>query len=224
MKFSRLLSAVIASAALVTALASHAAAQTDVVFGNLGISGTGSLSATNTDFGGGALTDPVASLAQGFTTGTSSQYLTVQSVTLGLFSDDLPSTRTVSIFSNNAGVPGTAIYTSNAEAVTTTGKYTFTFSSTVLSPNTSYWIVPQGPASWYLNSPFSLPQAFNSSGWSHLGTKQAATASPSSWVDADLPNYSVSITAVPEPSTFALTGIAIAAAGLMRWRRRNTGR
>jgi len=223
MKFSRLLSAVIASAALVTALASHAAAQTDVVFGNLGISGTGSLSATNTDFGGGVLTDPVASLAQGFTTGSSSQYLTVQSVTLGLFSNDSPPTKTVSIFSNNAGVPGAAIYTSNAQSVTSNGRYTFTFSSPVLSPNTSYWIVPQGPASWYYNSSETQPTERNSSGWSYLGTKKIDSEDPGVWINSIGP-YSVSVQAVPEPSTFALAGIAIAAAGLMRWRRRNAGR
>jgi hypothetical protein len=223
MKFSRLLSAAIATAALLLAVAGHAAPPTDVVYGNLGIGGTEDLSATNTDFGGGALTDSVARLAQGFTTGSSSQYLTVQSVTLGLFSNDTPSTRTVSIFSDNEGVPGTSLFTSNAQEVTSTGKYGFTFPSTILSPSTNYWIVPQGPASWYYNFDEDQPTQQNLSGWSYLGTKREMTASLGTWLNSTGP-YSVTITAVPEPSTYALAAIGVAAGGLMRWRRRIAAR
>jgi hypothetical protein len=222
MRFSRLLPAAIASLAVLCATVANSA-PSNVVYGNLGSSGTGSLSATNTDFGGGTLTDPVASLAQGFTTGTSSQYLTLQGVTLGLFSDDTPATRTVSIYTDNAGVPGTSLYTSSSQAVTSTGKYVFTFPNSALSPSTSYWIVPQGPASWYFNDLEDQPTAQNASGWSYLGTKRALTADPTAWINSSGP-YSVSVQAVPEPSTYALAGIGIAAAGLLRWRLRQSRR
>lgn len=222
-KWSRLLAAAVCASAVFMTVAAHAA-PANVVYGNLGANGTGSLAGTNTDYGGGSLSDPVASLAQGFTTGSSTDYLTLKAVTLGLFSNDTPAGRTVSIFSDAGGVPGSVLYTSASQEVTSTGKYTFTFSNPVLSANTNYWIVPSGPASWYLNSPFSSPQGQNSSGWTYLGTKQVLTATPTNWVDADLPNYSVSVQAVPEPSTWALAGIGVAGAALLRWRRRRAAR
>lgn len=222
MKISGLLPAAIASLAVLCSTVAWSAPP-DVVFGNLGSNGTGSLDATNTDFGGGTQSDILVSLAQGFTTGTSTNFLELKAVTLGLFSNDVPATRTLSIYTDNAGVPGTALYTSSSQAVTSTGKYTFSFPNSALSASTSYWIVPQGPASWYFNLAGTQPTQHNSSGWSYLGTKRILTEDPGNWINSTGP-YSVSVQAVPEPSTYALAGIGIAAAGLMRWRRRQSGR
>ena len=216
MKFSRLPSAVIASAALVTALASHAAAQTDVVFGNLGSSGTNTVGAFNGDVGTGS--DPFLLAAQGFT--AASPNLTLQSVDLWLFSTG--TSASVGIYSDNAGVPGSLLFASNSQAISNKSLYSFSFSGATLASGSSYWIVPQtlGEISWYLTP--AAPTQQNSSGYSFLGASQD---SGSGWTSIDATDtFSVSVKAVPEPSTFALAGIAIAAAGLMRWRRRNAGR
>lgn len=182
-------------------------ARATVVFGNLGAAGTDAISGTNTDFGP-ADTNEV-SLAQGFTTGSSSQYLTVTSISLGLFATSSGTVnRTVSIFSDSSGVPGSAVFTSAATSVGNTGTYTFNFSNAVLSPSTPYWVVPEGPASWYLNNSNTAPAGQNSSGYASIGTKLQDTSSQ--WVNATFPGYTVSVVAVPEPTTVGL----LAAAGL----------
>jgi hypothetical protein len=188
-----------------------------VVFGNLGSAGTDAISGTNTDFGPG---DPnEVSLAQGFTTGSSSQYLTVTSISLGLFATSTGTlNRTVSIFSDSSGVPGSAVFTSAVTPVGNTGTYAFNFSNAVLSPSTSYWVVPEGPTSWYLNNANTAPAGLNSSGYVSIGTKLQNTSSQ--WVNATFPGYTVSVVAVPEPATVGLLAVAGLTGGLALVRRR----
>lgn len=192
-------------------------ARATVVFGNLGAAGTNSPSGTNTDFGPGDSNE--IALAQGFTTGSSSQYLTVTSITLGLFATSSGTlNRTVSIFSDASGSPGSAVFTSAVVPVGNTGTYTFNFSNATLNPSTSYWVVPEGPASWYLNNGNSAPTGLNSSGYVSTGAK---LQNPSSqWVSADFPGYSVSVVAVPEPGTVGLLVVAGLAGGFALIRRR----
>lgn len=192
-------------------------ATAEVVFGNLGATGTGALSSTNTDFGP---TDGTRALAQGFTTGSSNDYLTLQSITLGLFDNTIPDLRSVSIYSNNAGNPGTSLFTSSSQAVTTTNKYTFTFANSKLNANTTYWIVPEGPASWYLDAGITNPGEQNGSGYAYAGTRLSTVGTGGPWTSSGLTSYSVSIQAVPEPSTYCLAAIGVGGAGLMGWRRR----
>lgn len=214
LRFATLMSASCAAAGLLWS--SPASAQGTVVYGNLGASGTGALSPTNTDYGGGTISDTLAKLAQGFSTGTNSQNLFVQSVSLGLFSNDSPAGRTVSIFTNNAGVPGTSLYTSASQSVTSTGVYTFNFTAAQLAASTTYWIVPSGPASWYLNANESQPDGLNASGWTYVGTKRETTASPGTWSTTIQP-YSLSITAgnndVPEIDPSGMASVIALVAG-----------
>lgn len=192
-------------------------ARATVVFGNLGAAGTDAISGTNTDFGPGDSNE--ISLAQGFTTGSSSQYLTVTSVTLGLFATSTGTLdRTVSIFSDSSGVPGSAVFTSAVTPVGNTGTYTFNFSNAVLSPNTSYWVVPEGPASWYLNNSNTAPGGLNSSGYVSIGTKLLNTSTQ--WVNSTFPGYTASVVAVPEPMTIGLLAVAGLAGGITALRRR----
>lgn len=194
----------------------------EVVFGNLGAAGTDSLSATKTDFGGGADSDPVLSLAQGFTTSSGAANKLVASVTLGLFSNDSPSARTVSIYPDNGTKPGASpLYTSASQNVSSAQKYTFSFTNAQLSPSTSYWIVPSGPASWYLNLDETNPTEQNGSGWAYLATRRITNTSGGNWVSSSLP-YSVSIATVPEPSSYAMALAGLECAGAsMRWKRRS---
>lgn len=217
MKFSRLLPAVIATAALVAASVGYAAPPTNVVLGNLGVSGTNSVGNFNADIGSGS--DPFLLAAQGFT--AASPNLTVQSVGLWLFgSGTVPAS--VGIYSNSSGAPGTLLYTSSTVNISAKSLYQFSFSGANLSNGTSYWIVPQTSTeiSWYLAS--AAPTQQNGSGYTFLGASQDIG---SGWTSVDATNtFSVTVSAVPEPSTYALAGIGLAAAGLMRWRRRNAGR
>jgi hypothetical protein len=179
-------------------------AQAEIVFGNLGATGTGGLSSTNTDFGPSSLT--TLALAQGFTTGTSN--LTLQSVTLGLFAASSPATlpRTVALYSSASNQPNSLIATSSTVQVGEAGKYTFAFSIPDLSPSTSYWIVPEQGSSWYLNAVEEQPVGLNASGYSYLGTKRQTISNPGTWVNSSLP-YSVSIEAVPEPSSIVMASL-----------------
>jgi hypothetical protein len=179
-------------------------ARAEIVFGNLGATGTAGLSSTNTDFGPSSLT--TLALAQGFTTGTSN--LTLQSVTLGLFAASSPATlpRTVALYSSASNQPNSLIGTSSTVQVGEAGKYTFAFSIPDLSPNTSYWIVPEQGSSWYLNAVEDQPVGLNASGYSYLGTKRQTIANPGTWVNSALP-YSVSVEAVPEPSSIVMAGL-----------------
>jgi hypothetical protein len=197
-------------------------ANADVVYGNLGATGTGGLSSTLTDFGPGAAT--TLALAQGFTTGAESTNLEVQSVTIGAFatsSGNLP--RTVSIYSNSSNAPGSVLFTSSPTNVGNNGKYTFSFSGASLSGGTSYWVVPDFSSdwSWILNAEETQPDGLNTSGYSYLGTKRQATSNPGTWVNSFLP-YSLSVTAVPEPSTYAMVAAAAGLLGVAKWRRRRS--
>ena len=195
-------------------------AHAGVVFGNLGASGTGALGGTNTDYG--PLDAGELALTQGFNTGTSS-LLNIQSVTLGLFvsNSGTSQNRTVSIFADSAGSPSSILYTSQALAVGDTGIYTFSFSGAPsLLASTSYWIVPEGPASWYLNSLDSAPAGLNSSGYSYTGTKRNQPSVGWTTPSPNLNSYSVSVVAVPEPPALVLAGIAVSAGILGIGRRR----
>lgn len=202
-----------------------ASAQGTVVYGNLGAGGDGGLGSTNTNYGGGSVPDQLSRLAQGFTTGTNVLNPTIFSVTLGLFSNDSPSARTVSIFSNTSGRPGSVLYTSSSQNVTAVNLYTFNFTAAQLAANTTYWIVPSGPASWYNNADDSQPDELNASGWTYAGTKREATASPGTWSNSTQP-FSLSIrasgNAVPEidPSGVgSVIALVASALGLLERRR-----
>jgi hypothetical protein len=186
--------------------ASAQSVRAEVVFGNLGNTGSGGLNGTNTDIIAVATQEgEYSGLAQGFTTGSLSQFLKLESVVLGLFAEVGVPARTVSLFSDNAGVPGSELAVSNAVSVSAVGKYTFGFSNYQLAANTSYWIVPQPDVSWHLSQPVAAPIARNSSGYAYLGSAMKTFESGNAWTSpADDTRYSISVQAVPEPSTVAL--------------------
>lgn len=191
----------------------HAAPLTDVVFGNLGTSGTSAVSNTATDVG--ELVDGLVPyfIAQGFT--ASGPNLNVQSIAASLFGQS--SAATMNIYSSVDGKPGSVLFTSSTVTVGAKSTYVFPFSGAVLSSGVSYWVVPSSPAevSWYLASA-GAPTAQNGSGYSFVGTKE----SPDGWPNVGIQSYSLSIQAVPEPSTYAMAAIGAGVAGLMGWRRR----
>lgn len=199
-------------------------AQAEIVFGNLGASGSTTLGTTNTDIG---TQDPVDInwIAQGFNTGTSSN-LTISSVTLGIFGSDgdaIP--LTVSIFaSGTGGVPAASpLFTSSITNVGSTGKYAFNFTSAVLQPNTDYFIVPSG-GSWYWNtgSP-AAPVGQNASGYTYVSTLESynqGVTPGGPWDTGSSSRYSVSVEAVPEPSSLVMAGLGAGGLAMLERTRR----
>ena len=162
-------------------------------------------------------------LAQGFTTGISD--LTLQSVTLGLFAASSPATlpRTVALYSSVSNAPGSLLFTSGTVNGGEQATYTFTSDATQLSPNTSYWIVPEQGSSWYLNAAETQPVTQNGSGYSYLGTRKQVVSDPGTWTNNALP-YSVTVQAVPEPSTIVMAGLGIVGVAVLDHKRRQRRR
>jgi len=192
-------------------------AQAGVVYGNLGASGTGSLSGTNTDYGPA---EAIQALAQGFTASGSLDDRQVQSIDIGLFYDNsLTAPLTVSIYADSSGLPvASPLYTSSSVTVGTTAVYSFPFSNAVLNNGSSYWVVPEGPASWYFASSTPAPQ--NGSGYGYVATLQKIS---NVWSQAPSGFYSVSINAVPEPSSIGLMAAGTLGLGFIGLRRLRRG-
>jgi hypothetical protein len=205
---------ILAVAAIITfALSSIAhAGSADVVFGNLGSSGTGSLGTQNSDVGQNVNNY----IAQGFT--AAGLNLNVTSISLGLFGDSVPAT--IAIFADNFGAPAASpLFTSSVTNVGAKGIYAFSFTGANLTSGSSYWVIPQSDLSWYLNSPGSAPTSQNSSGYSFTSTLENFEGS--GWSAAASDRYSISVEAVPEPSTYALLLLS-GAASLWALKRRKS--
>ncbi len=208
---------VVVVACLIT---SSSRARAEVVFGNLGATGSGAIAGTTTDFGPNDTDERL--IAQGFTVSGSATLLDLESVTLGLFFDNFATaSRTVSIYSTSGTTPGSPLFTSSPVTVGVNAKYTFPFSGATLTPGSTYWVVPSGPASWYFNNGNTLPIEQNASTYTYFDT---LVQNPSSqWVDPTFASsYSVSVVAVPEPPALVLAGIAVSAAILGIGRRRKS--
>lgn len=235
----------VAATSLWLAAAAAPSAHADVVFGNLGVSGTQAITSpfasqqtfpTTTN-----ATNPRA-LAMGFK--TSNDFIpwlynsNLKSVTLGMANIAQSGTvaRSVTIQTDAGGKPsGTVLATSNTINIsgTTPALYTFTFATmegqVVLARNTSYWVVPsetQTPGfRWFQDNEREAPTAFNGSGFSSLGTMAKNTSNQ--WVSnlsgntASIRPYSLSISVIPVPesSTLTLAGIGLGIGGWAARRR-----
>ena len=173
--------------------------------------------------GGVALSDTPN--ANSFTTGAGLGW-NLNNLTLLLLEDlNVSGSITVELFSDNVGVPGSSLAVLNGPdpvgSVPT--PYVYTPGSTVsLNPTTTYWVVASGPVepgfpdnySWTNTSDTSESPALP--GWSIGDTTLEAISGNSSatwgsWSPllADVPvMFSVDVTAVPEPSTGLLLGLA----------------
>lgn len=216
--FRRNLLAVAAVLGIAVASIAHAAPITDVVFGNLGSSGTtGALSNTSTGI------TASSKVAQVFTTGSGTN-LKLSSITLGSFSS-VGATLGLNVFNDAAGAPGSLFAAStNTQTLGTNTNgslVTWSFNNVQMSASTSYWIVPSTNLSWnYRNSFSANPTAQNGSGFSYLGAFDSSN-SGSTWSAVEGgAAYAVSVQAVPEPTAWTLAIIGVAGTGLARWRRR----
>lgn len=186
-------------------------ASANTVFGNLGASGTDAVGNFNADTG--PASSPTLFVAQGFS--AAAPNLSVTSVSMWLFGDPAPVT--LGIYADNAGSPAASpLFTSNTQSVGAKDLYTFSFSGANLSNGTNYWISPvSSDVSWYLAS--SAPSGQNLSGYTFTSAKESSGAG---WTPSTSNQWSVSVTAVPEPSSVAIAGAGLVLAGLAAARRR----
>jgi len=178
---------------------------------------------TKTDMGPSSAT--TLALALGFTTGGNFSSWDIESIVMGV-SAESAGPRSVSIYESSGSSPAaSALATSTASNVPATfGTVSFTFPATVsLTANTTYWVVPQFDENWswhFSTAPFT-PQALGGSNWSYVGTLRQPQPTPSTWQPAGFVNYSVTISAVPEPSTIIAALIGLAG---LAWRFRSRSR
>ena len=189
------------------AMVSSVSAQAGVVLSNMGANGlTDTSGIFNGDIQGSTR------LASGFTTGSVAQKL--DWVSLVGFNNDVTQ-KTVAIFSDNAGNPGTVFATSAVRNVGLKDVYKFDFTGVTLAANTKYWVLPETGLSWYLNGPLAQPSAQNGSGFTHSGVRQSGD-NGASWSTTTNP-FTLAISTsdvppVPEPaltSLLCLSGIAL---------------
>ena len=203
----------------------------ETVYSNISSSADVDESVTSRPVGYSNVSNPNLMYAQGFTSGTAN--LDVQSILVGLGADTPISSAQVRLFSNTivsgSNLPDAPIATfTGTTAVENTAAYLFTGSIT-LDPSTPYWVVVSDAAAGSESS-FSYydvesdAQPAGTSGYSYLATRRS-TNGGSTWLNFPAGDaLSLSITAVPEPGAYALAGIGLATAGLMRWRRRKAAR
>lgn len=233
MKISGLLPAAIASLAVLCSTVAWSAPP-DVVFGNLGPAGTNSLDTGSIAQVGSTISGSAGSqYATAFVTGTNPNFLKLQKISLGLGDVPTYSSAQVSLVADNAGSPTGSVLGSATQGLGPNGIFAFNFGTVSLSPSTTYWVKVLDPSaaapsyfSWLRNLDDVAPIGQNGSGYSFPGGgSQRSLDGGTSWSSySSGASLAISIQAVPEPSTYALAGIGIAAAGLMRWRRRQSGR
>lgn len=128
----------------------------------------------------------------------------------------------VKIYSNSAGKPSVSLGTLSGSTPTTSGNFAYTTGGINLSASTPYWVVIEGTGvGQYQQSATSSPTV--TGGWSISSGSAFSSDSGVSWVNSDAFGYrtqvSLSATAVPEPSTYAVLAGALSL-GYVAWRRR----
>lgn len=194
----------------------------ETVFGNLGTTGGGLISNSGSDLVTGGVSP--YSAAVGFSTGASGfSDLKLESITLGLFYDNVATQNfSLNVHADNAGAPGSVLFTSSPVSIGAKSGYTFPFGLAQMTANTTYWVVPDTGLFWYSSSPSVAPTARNGSVYSAAGTI-ASTDNRASWTATpEVSFYSLSVQAVPEPSTVSL--VALGAASLALGFRRRASR
>lgn len=203
-------------------LSSAGTAQALIVISNL----------PNSNNGGSTLSD-TGWKAVVFTTG--SQPTLLSTVTVGLNPDpttaSVPMTQnvTLSLYSVSDNTPSTLLATTGLTPVamqTRQELYSFnSFAGTAMEASTAYALVLSSDAStikWGSNgSGTNAPTTAN--GFEYIHFIQSSNSGVS-WTDSSAVNNAFSIAVVPEPSTYALLALALAAFGAHLLRRRRRGK
>jgi len=206
----------------------QAAPLTDVVFGNMGSSGTNALDSGNVaQIGSTTQGDSGNRFAVPFTTGADADFLKLTSITLGLGDISPFSTAILNVVADNAGAPtGSSLATQSLE-VQANGLYTFGLGLVQLTANTTYWVTLEAQNadapnffSWLRGDVPGSPVGVNGSGYTFPGGGRRSQNGGAWTVNAGADTLSISVSAVPEPSTYALAAVGLGVAGFVRTRRR----
>ena len=214
---------------LVAGLLAVLPVRADLVYGNLGPSGTDGLDTDNSTVTG------TTWYALGFKTPTSGGMLYLQTIQLGLSVTSGSSGILMQLFSDAANQPTGAALVSINTTVTTVAPTLYNFALTTplqLSNNSTYWVVTSDndggtPILWNWDAVNGWPTAQNGSGYSApTPVILRSTNSGVNWADRSSLSYvSMNLIAtgpapIPEPGTWAAAALLVGAAGYVRWRRR----
>lgn len=157
----------------------------------------------------------------GFTTGTSTDFLSLTGVNLSLATSGTGSTANpiVRLFSGVSN-PTTEIATLSGSPLSSIAPVTATFvpptSPLALSPGTNYWVVMSAVGgdsyNWYTTD--ELPDQRNDSGFAFVAGRRSLNAG-TSWSNnplAQVGAVAIDVLAVPEPPTIVLAGLGVVGA------------
>lgn len=132
----------------------------------------------------------------------------------------------VRIFTDNVGVPGSAVGSLGGTGIMSTGgvfNFTNTASPVPLQPNTNYWVVIKntvaGTGSNNVNWAYDYPSSPLPGLNGQIGTTQLVSTNGTSWNTFSNTASLMRISNVPEPSTYALGMIGALTMGYVARRR-----
>jgi hypothetical protein len=207
----------------------------DVVFGNLGATGTNALTTSahviESPREGPEPSELVSkSMAMAFVTGSQGPWHLGDLLRVGIGNPTNGPSPFAVIVEDNGGSPGegntVAMYFLGEEPITTTGFYDFTrLFADPLEASTTYWLIVADDApepssyDWYDNEAGAFPEAQNGSGWEFVGTKISLDFG-ATWQDySDGRTAAFSIALVPEPASSCMGLAGLACSGYIGWRR-----
>lgn len=162
---------------------------------------------------------------QSFTTGDSATLL--ESITVRISHANTPGTGfNVALYSDLEGNPGSLIETLSGDNNPSSGDYTYTSSGSLqLAANSTYWWVASmtqgGNQNISLTGTTSTAET-GLSGWTIGNSHAYSLSADGDWSSSspNLPQFSLNVSAVPEPSTYAAFAGFAALIGAFVWRRR----